>query len=99
MFSVCPDNAFWANCDRAEKMLADMMDREDPVSADELIELFITPWPKGLNKDGAALHPNQTAAPEYTLITVIALLDEKRYMRYQRDMDGIYPESREVRVY
>jgi hypothetical protein len=80
-----PDQAFWDACDRAERKLADGVQKLGrPAKSDQLIKLFTTPWPEGLNKAGAKLHPMMTVA-EYTLLIHCGFLDEKRYLRWQRD--------------
>lgn len=95
-----PDETFWAACDRAEKMLADGLARLGKVpKLDDVLKLFITPWPDGLNKDGSKLHPGQPVV-EYTLLTHGSLLDQKKYFRWVRDGKTLkMPEEREVFEY
>lgn len=78
------DVAFWQVCDRAEDILADFLSNSDRMTADALLSLFTTPFPRGLRKDGAKFHPNQGYI-EYTLITYLAFLDKRKVVRYQRD--------------
>ncbi|MHB9106722.1 MAG: hypothetical protein ACYDCO_06680 [Armatimonadota bacterium] len=97
MFNQPRDNAdmtFWHACDVAEQMLGDLMKKPKPTVA-EIFQLFTTPWPKGLNKIGAKLHPEQ-ACGEYTLVTHAELYDKKQYVRWQRDAFGNYPCVPEV---
>jgi len=56
-------------------------------TVDDIFALFTTPWPEGLSKTGAKLHPLQSAG-EYTLVTLAELYDEKKYYRWQRDENG-----------
>jgi len=74
-----PDMVFWKACDRAERMLAELMN-EPRVTVEEVLDLFTTPWPEGLNKSGALLHPEQGHA-EYTLVTRVMLLDRRTCYR------------------
>jgi hypothetical protein len=80
-----PDQTFWDACDRAERMLADGLQRlSRPPRLDHVLRMFLTPWPEGLNKSGAKLHPQQSER-EYTLVTRCSLIDERKYLRWQRD--------------
>jgi hypothetical protein len=80
-----PENTFWKACDRAEQMLAKgLKNLGKPAKLEPLFKLFRTPWPQGLNKDGAKMHPDQPVI-EYTLITHASLIDQKKYIRWQRD--------------
>jgi len=81
-----PDMTFWKACDRAETMLGDLM-KKPQLTVDEIFNLFTTPWPEGLSKTGAKLHPDQSMG-EYTLVTLAELYDEKKYYRWQRDEVG-----------
>lgn len=85
---------FWAACDRAEQMLGELMAKPNPC-IDEILNLFTTPWPAGLNKTGQKLHPEQ-AMGEYTLVTSAELFDQKKYIRWQRDEAGTYPKQPEI---
>jgi hypothetical protein len=89
-----PDMTFWKACDRAEQMLGDLMKKPKP-SVDEILTLFTTPWPQGLNKAGVKLHPEQ-AVGEYTLITRAELYDKEQFYLWQRDADGNYPAAPEI---
>jgi len=86
--------AFWGACDRAERMLGELMSRPH-VTVAEVLRLFTTPWPEGLNKTGKKLHPEQ-AFGEYTLITYAWLMDEGTVYRWQRSKEGEYPAEPEV---
>lgn len=86
------DQVFWNACDTAEQMLADFISKPGQVKIQDVITLFTTPWPKGLNKPGIKLVPNQEVV-EYTLITYLALLDERKYFCWQRSEEGVYPDE------
>ena len=91
-----PDAVFWATCDRADRMLVDGVRSMGPVPCrDAVFELFTTPWPEGLCKAGALLHPQQ-AAREYTFLSHGSLLDERVYYRWQRDEDLVFAPQPEV---
>lgn len=89
------DRAFWQACERAHNKLAALMN-ETEIKVDDVLKLFRTPWPEGLNKGGVKYHPDQTGDEEYTLITCALLLDEKTACKWQRDTKGRYPEQPEV---
>lgn len=90
----CTENAFWNACDRAEAMLAaSLKGMGGQVVTDAVIDLFTTPWPKGLNKTGALLHPKQPVA-EYTLYTQMVLMDKPVCLRWARDAVTLaYPDK------
>jgi len=88
------DMTFWQACDRAEAMLGDLMKKPKPTVA-EILALFTTPWPRGLCKTGAKMHPDQ-ACGEYTLVTHAELYEKKQMIRWQRDAFGNYPCVPEV---
>jgi hypothetical protein len=93
------DATFWNACSRAESMLADGVKAMGRVPArDAIFKLFTTPWPEGLNKCGAKLHPAQWTG-EYTWITHAALLTERKYYRWQRDEQYLYPAEPEIFQY
>lgn len=89
-----PDMTYWRACDRAERMLGDLMQAAEPTVA-RIVALFTTQWPDGLNKAGAKLHPDQ-AHGEYTLYTHAELYDKRRVCFWQRDAAGAYPGEPEV---
>jgi len=60
----------------------------------EILALFTTPWPKGLNKPGIKLHPQ--GVREYTLVTHAELYDLRRVYFWQRDAFGNYPATPDV---
>lgn len=94
-----PDQVFWDACDRAERKLTESVRAMGPKPGfDDISRLFITPWPDGLNKNGPRLHPQQTVL-EYTLVSHVALLDERVYYRWQRDEQLRFPEQPEVYDY
>jgi hypothetical protein len=77
------DYVFWQACDRAHEMLARFLERPGPLRVDAVLKLFLTPWPDGLNKEGAKLHPQQGHA-EFTLITCASLPEARRGIVYRR---------------
>lgn len=81
-----PDMTYWQACDRAEAMLGAFMQRAT-LSVDEVLTLFLTNWPDGLQKPGVKLHPDQAVA-EYTLATHAELYDEGIMYYWQRDAFG-----------
>jgi len=89
-----PDMVYWKASERAEQMLAELANKPRP-TVDEVIALFTTPWPDGLNKDGAKFHPDQRVI-EYTLITRVVLMDEGKVYLWQRDEQGNYPSEPQV---
>jgi len=92
----CLENAFWGLCDKAEQKLATTLNKPGHRNVEEMFTLFTTPWPDGLNKTGKASHPSQKANFEYTLVTLACLLDERKFYRWQRDVECRYPEKPEV---
>ncbi len=97
--SDCPDTAFWNACDRAEEKLAQTLNKPGRRTVDEMLALFTTPWPQGLNKTGKPYHPKQSSLFEYTLITIAWLLDERKCYRWQRDCECRYPGTPEVHAF
>ena len=90
------DNAFWAAAENLERKLArGAAALGQPASIDKLITLFTTPYPDGLCKTGALVHPDQPY-PAYTLITRLTLHDQRLSMRWQRDQQLNYPAEPEV---
>lgn len=85
----CTDMVFWNACDRAEAMLGELM-KKPKLTVAEIFERFTTPWPMGLKKCGAKLHPDQ-ACGEYTLITHAELYEKGIGYRWQRDAFGNWP--------
>jgi hypothetical protein len=66
-------------------MLGDFLETLDPRdSVGPLVKLFRTPWPNGLSKEGALLHPKQSVA-EYTLVTHYTQIDKRKYVTWIRD--------------
>jgi len=92
-----PDGAFWAACRKFEDKLAGALRAMGPRPGFEgLVGLFVTPWPEGLNKTGLRPHP-ESGLVGYTLQTHVSLLDERKYLRWQRSEDGsTYPAQPEV---
>jgi hypothetical protein len=80
-----PEQTFWNACDRAEQMLdRGLKNLGKPPKLEPLLKMFCTPWPDGLSKDGVRFHP-EASVVEYTLITHAMLIDQKKYIRWQRD--------------
>ena len=93
------DQTFWNACDRAERLLDDGIRAMGRVpKRDAIFQLYTTPWPRGLCKTGAKLHPQQSVG-EYTLVTHAALLDERIYYRWMRDERLEYPATPEIYQY
>jgi len=94
-----PDELFWKTCDNLEKMLVEgIKNSGEKPQAKRIIELFTSPYPSGLRKDGLKLHPQQ-GLTGYTLITSCAFLEKKLYYRWQRkaaDEGGIWPDEPEI---
>ncbi|MHB0938714.1 MAG: hypothetical protein ACYC6A_20145 [Armatimonadota bacterium] len=88
------DMTYWKACNLAEEMLGNLMKKPKPTVA-EILELFLTPWPKGLNKPGTKVHPGQSVG-EYTLVTRVHFYSKGICHRYQRDAFGNYPCAPEV---
>ncbi len=93
-----PDHTFWQACDQAEGMLSEALNPytdSQPINAEKIWQLFRTPWPKGLSKEGDRLHPNQTVE-EYTLTTYAICWEKKHMRRVQRDpQTGRMPSEEE----
>lgn len=91
-----PDAAFWAGAERMDAMLRELVSRPHALTADEVLSLFLTPRPVGLNKCGEKLHPEERSTA-YTLATTAIELDQGRIRRWQRDPTSRrYPEQPEV---
>ncbi|MCX5658770.1 MAG: hypothetical protein NTW19_03500 [Planctomycetota bacterium] len=83
-----PDMTFWAGCAKFEAKLSAGLAALGPRPRwDDLLKLFITRWPEGLNKYGLRLHPNQGLVG-YTLIIHASLITERKSLRWQRSEDG-----------
>lgn len=78
-----PDAAFWAGAERLHRMLTDFLAQPGPLGVDDVFDLFLATFPRGLNKDGTKAHPEQ-ANVQYTLVTHGTLLDKRRTYRYER---------------
>jgi hypothetical protein len=92
----CLETAFWTACDKAETKLAETLNKPGRRTVAEMLTLFTTPWPDGLNKPGLPYHPKQTSNFEYTLVTLAYLVDERKILRWQRDAACKYPSQPEV---
>ncbi len=92
-----PDPLFWAACSGMEKMLDDALIRFGArPRAEDVMLLFTTQYPVGLNKAGVKLHPRQALAA-YTLITHASLFKKRRSYRWQRSRDGKrWPQKPEI---
>lgn len=93
------DCEFWSRCEKAEAKLAHLMQTQaTPADSAAIIAFFCLPTTQGgLNKDGSKHHPQQQHT-EYTLVTNAMFLDEKKFLRWQRDEtnDFIYAQEPEV---
>ncbi len=93
-----PDMAFWSTCRKFEEKLASSLAAMGPRPRfEDIVRLFTTPWPEGLNKTGQRLHPKQGLIG-YTLMSYGILLDEGRMIRWQRSAppELKYPDQPEV---
>jgi len=87
----CADNTFWNFCEQLEvKLAASLQALSKPAKLDDLIRIFTRPWPEGLNKSGARIHPKQTLT-SWTLISYFLLPDKGIMHRWQR---GPLPECK-----
>jgi len=79
-----PDAAFWRATDALEtKLVSSVAAWGDQARLADVIELFTTPYPDGLNKENARFHPDQPV-DAWTLATTITLPEEGRILRWQR---------------
>ncbi|MCM8816394.1 MAG: hypothetical protein NC913_02645 [Candidatus Omnitrophica bacterium] len=97
-----PDALFWQACDKLESILKETLRSlgKTPKSSD-VIELFTSPYPSGLRKDGLRLHPQQGLV-SYTLKTNCYFFEKKLYYRWQRksaEHNGIWQEEPEICQY
>jgi len=97
-----PDALFWKACDNLEQILSKGIENlgKHPVSED-VVKLFITPYPSGLRKDGLKLHPQQGLV-DYTLVTNCFFPEKKLYYRWQRTSEkdrGNWPGQPEICQY
>lgn len=97
----CADIAFWNACDTAEKMLSTFLTRQGPIRVQEVLDLFTTPFPKGLCKTGAKFHPQQSMG-EYTLITMATTWTENERRQYCWSRGGkpalTYPSKPQIAI-
>lgn len=91
------DMAFWKAADGLERKLAEGLNALGPrARCDDLVRLFTTRYPAGLNKFGLRPHPD-TKVIGYTLVTHATLFTEGTYLRWQRSADGsTFPAEPEV---
>ncbi len=92
-----PDMAFWNASRGLEKKLDEALKKLGTLpKLDDLLRLFLTRYPEGLNKWGLKPHPDLNLVG-FTLQTHVLLLREKTYLRWQRSEDGkSYPSEPEV---
>jgi len=97
-----PDACFWNVCDKLEIMLREnLRNLGNKPKSDDIIKLFIAPYPSGLRKDALKLHPQQGLS-DYTLMTRCTLFEKKKFLLWQRksaDEGGVYPDSPEICQY
>jgi hypothetical protein len=94
----CADGTFWDLCAKLEGKLARGLESlSKPAKLDELIRLFTGPWPEGLNKAGAQIHPKQ-GLRSWTLISYCVLPDEGKLRRWQRSAlpECKFPDKPEI---
>lgn len=92
------DRRFWATARQFEDKLAGAVKAmSKPAKSADIVDLFTTPWPQGLNKTGSRVHEDQ-ALVAYTLQTVAVFRDEGKYYRWQRtEPPGLtYPTRPEI---
>ena len=92
-----PDMCFWNACRTFEDKLAQgLRDLGPSPRYEDLLRLFLTRYPDGLNKWGLKAHPD-AGLVGYTLQTHVHLIREQTYLRWQRSEDGkTYPSDPEV---
>ncbi len=83
-----PDMCFWNACRAFESKLAQgLRDLGAQPRYADLLRLFLTRYPEGLNKWGLKAHPS-AGLVGYTLQTHVHLIREGIYLRWQRSEDG-----------
>ncbi len=96
-----PDAAFWAACNVTERMLSDVMRNPATIPVDDVLRLFVTPYPDGLCKDNWHYHPQQPHM-EWTLVTCasVGTADRQTSYTWQRGPlpDLIWPDQPVVRT-
>jgi hypothetical protein len=81
------DAAFWDFCDAGERLLVERVRKLGArPRVKDIVELFLTPYPGGLCKNGRLVHPRQPVG-EYTLWTYAHVFGENKYLRWQRGAD------------
>jgi len=88
------EHVYWRGCAQLEEMLAGLM-AQPRLKVSEVLNLFTTVWPDGLNRDGTKCHPEQPYSG-YTLITHAFLPAEGVIYRWQRSAEGAYATEPEV---
>jgi hypothetical protein len=84
----CVDLVFWAKCREFEAKLAGALSAMPKVAKfADVVSLFTSEYPKGLNKPGLRLHPEEGLVG-YTLLIHCTLADEKKYLTWNRSEDG-----------
>ncbi len=84
----CIDLLFWAKCREFEAKLSGALKAMPSVAKfDDVVSLFTSVYPKGLNKPGLKLHPTEGLVG-YTLLIHCTLADEKKYLTWNRSEDG-----------
>ena len=87
--------AYWNKAwEFEQKLVAGMSALGNRPRAQDVFELFITPWPDGLWKSGQPIHPDQTAI-SFTHHAVATLFAERTDLRWQRGVgDHPLPDPR-----
>jgi len=94
-----PDSAFWNFCDDLERKLARELNflGRNP-GFEDVVNLFVLPWPEGLRKDGIQIHPDMRVA-DYTLMTYATVFEKRTYYRWQRSSAencALWPRAPEI---
>ena len=83
------DRAFWAACRKFDAKLREgIAALGHPAKLSDLVDLFIKPWPEGLNKEGTQYHPQQPLTA-YTLEVHMQLHDQRKYRWWVRDPETL----------
>jgi hypothetical protein len=84
----CIDVRFWAKCAEFEAKLSSSLAALPPVpKSQDVISIFTSEYPKGLNKPGIRLHPTEGLVG-YTLMISCTLADKKQMLIWNRSEDG-----------
>jgi hypothetical protein len=83
-----PDARFWRHADELEARLgAALASLGKRPRFEDVVELFLRPWPDGLRETGVKMHPDQGVIG-YTHYTRATLLAERSHFHWQLSADG-----------